>query len=211
MMNIGYARVSTEEQDLSLQIGALEAYGCERIFSDHGLSGGLRTRPGLGQALDHLSQGDKLVVWRLDRLGRSLAHLVDLLDCLGARKIGFSSLNENIDTSSSGGRLVFHIMAAMAEFERGLISERTRAGMAAARAQGRHVGRHPTLNTQQCAEAFCLIDHEGLALETVASRFNVHPRTLQRSITKFQLLPASLREEMENTFFLHRLLDSHVV
>jgi DNA invertase Pin-like site-specific DNA recombinase len=134
MSKIGYARVSTDEQNLSLQIDALKAVGCEKIFSDQGISGSLASRPNLNRALRTLRPGDKLVVWRLDRLGRSLVNLIQLLDQLGEKGVRFHSLNENIDTTSSGGRLVFHMMAALAEFERTLISERTRAGMAAARA-----------------------------------------------------------------------------
>ncbi|WBO58473.1 recombinase family protein [Acidocella sp. MX-AZ03] len=141
MSKIGYARVSTDEQNLSLQIDALKAVGCEKIFSDQGISGSLASRPNLNRALRTLRPGDKLVVWRLDRLGRSLVNLIQLLDQLGEKGVRFHSLNENIDTTSSGGRLVFHMMAALAEFERTLISERTRAGMAAARAKGKHVGR----------------------------------------------------------------------
>jgi DNA invertase Pin-like site-specific DNA recombinase len=179
-MKVGYARVSTEEQDLSLQVNALKAAGCERIYSDHGISGIKPTRPGLDGALAGLAAGDKLVVWRLDRLGRSLVQLIHLLEGLGLRDIRFQSLNENIDTSSSGGRLVFHMMAALAEFERTLISERTRAGMAAARAQGRHMGRRPSLTLEQCAEARRSIEAGGQPLAEVASHYRVHPRTLRR-------------------------------
>ncbi|WP_449101552.1 recombinase family protein [Pseudomonas veronii] len=183
-MKIGYARVSTDEQNIDMQIKALEAAGCDEVFTDHGLSGSLQSRPGLDQALATLLPGDKLVVWRLDRLGRSLVNLVQLLDQLGKREIRFHSLNEHIDTSSSGGRLVFHMMAALAEFERALISERTRAGMAAARAQGRHLGRSPSLTPAQCKDARALIDIEGRSYQEVAIRYKVHPRTLQRLLAK---------------------------
>jgi DNA invertase Pin-like site-specific DNA recombinase len=117
-MQIGYARVSTEEQSLALQIDALEKAGCENIFTDQGISGCLAVRPGLTKTLKALKTGDKLVVWRLDRLGRSLINLIKLLDQLGRRNIKFQSISENIDTNSSGGRLIFHMMAALAEFER---------------------------------------------------------------------------------------------
>jgi DNA invertase Pin-like site-specific DNA recombinase len=180
MKIIGYARVSTDEQSLALQINALQANGCERIFTDQGLSGGLAVRPGLSKALRTLKPGDKLVVWRLDRLGRSLVNLIALLDALGRKNIRFRSLNENIDTSSPGGRLIFHLMAALAEFERTLISERTRAGMAAARAQGKHIGRPPALSRAQCQEALRLVKLEGLPLEEAAQRYNVRPTTLCR-------------------------------
>lgn len=179
---IGYARVSTEDQSLALQIQALERLGCEKIFTDHGVSGALHSRQGLDRALVSLRAGDKLVVWRLDRLGRSLSHLVTLLEKLGRRHVRFQSVTENIDTSSAGGRLVFHMMAALAEFERSLISERTRAGMAAARAQGRRMGRQPSLTAAQCHEAQRLMREEHWALAKAAHHFGVHPRTLLRHL-----------------------------
>ena len=177
MSTIGYARVSTDEQNLSLQIDALKAVGCEKIFSDQGISGSLASRPNLNRALRTLRAGDKLVVWRLDRLGRSLVNLIQLLDQLGEKGVRFHSLNENIDTTSSGGRLVFHMMAALAEFERTLISERTRAGMAAARAKGKHVGRPPSLTHEQCLDAMRLIKYENHSLKAVAERYNVTTHT----------------------------------
>ncbi|MGE8589391.1 recombinase family protein [Alcaligenes sp. WGS1538] len=180
---IGYARVSTDEQNLELQIQALKSVGCDVIYTDSGISGGARARPGLNRAMRKLQPGDKLVVWRLDRLGRSLVHLVQMLDNLGEREIGFRSLCEHIDTSSSGGRLVFHMMAALAEFERALISERTRAGMAAARAQGKHVGRFPSLTREQCLEAQALLE-QGVPEQAVAEHFAVTTRTLNRLIQR---------------------------
>lgn len=182
---IGYARVSTEEQNLDLQIQALQMAGCDRIFTDSGISGGAQSRPGLERALRALREGDKLLVWRLDRLGRSLVHLVQLLDRLGTSGIRFSSLCEHIDTSSSGGRLVFHMMAALAEFERSLISERTRAGMAAARARGKHVGRQPSLNREQCREARWLLE-AGRTPTEVAEHYGVTPRTLLRLVKRMK-------------------------
>ena len=139
-MQFGYARVSTGEQTLDLQLDALTAAGCTRIFRDTA-SGAKSDRPGLTQALDHLRAGDTLVVWRLDRLGRSLRHLIDTLTDLDKRGIGFRSLTEAIDTTTPGGKLIFHIFGALAEFERDLIKERTNAGLAAARARGRLGGR----------------------------------------------------------------------
>jgi DNA invertase Pin-like site-specific DNA recombinase len=139
-MHFGYARVSTGEQTLDLQLDALTAADCGRIFRDTA-SGAKSDRPGLGQALDHLRDGDTLVVWRLDRLGRSLRHLIDTLTALDQCGIGFRSLTEAIDTTTPGGKLVFHIFGALAEFERDLIKERTNAGLAAARARGRLGGR----------------------------------------------------------------------
>lgn len=138
---IGYARVSTPEQCLDLQRDALTAAGCDRIFEDFGVTGAKAARPGLDQALTALEPGDCLVVWKLDRLGRSLRHLTETLQSLADRDIGFRSLQDAIDTTTAGGRLYFHIMAALAEFERDLISERTKAGMHAAKQRGVHVGR----------------------------------------------------------------------
>ncbi len=131
-MLIGYARVSTDDQNLNSQRDALEKAGCEQIFTDT-VSGTKDRRPGLEQALSHLRTGDTLVVWRLDRLGRSLRHLIDTVSSLQERRIGFKSLTESIDTTTSGGKLVFHIFGALAEFEREIIRERTQAGLQAAR------------------------------------------------------------------------------
>src|SRR5918911_3131104 len=145
-MLIGYARVSTNEQNLDLQLDALRKEGVadEHIFTDK-VTGTKAERPGLTQALSHLRSGDTLVVWRLDRLARSLAHLIELVNRLAGQGIAFKSLNERIDTSSATGKLVFHIFGAVAEFERNLIKERTLAGLTAARARGRLGGR-PRLN-----------------------------------------------------------------
>src|SRR5512143_243828 len=135
-MLIGYARVSTLEQTLALQQDALTKAGCERLFTDTA-SGSLAARPGLTEALAFARPGDTLVVWRLDRLGRSLSHLIDTVALLQERGIGFKSLQEQIDTTTSGGKLIFHVFGALAEFERDLIRERTQAGLLAARARGR--------------------------------------------------------------------------
>ena len=139
-MLIGYARVSTADQNLDLQKDALNAGGCGQLFTDTA-SGAKSERPGLSQALKECREGDTLVVWKLDRLGRSLAHLVETVRELNARGVGFKSLQENIDTTTSGGKLIFHIFASLAEFERDLIRERTNAGLSAARARGRKGGR----------------------------------------------------------------------
>jgi DNA invertase Pin-like site-specific DNA recombinase len=147
-MLIGYARVSTEDQTLNLQLDALQAVGCQQIFRDTA-SGAKAERPGLTRALEHVRNGDVLVVWRLDRLGRSLASLIDLMTQLDSRGIGFKSLTEQIDTTTSGGKLIFHIFGALAEFERNLIRERTNAGLAAARARGRKGGRPKRLDTDR--------------------------------------------------------------
>jgi len=139
-MLIGYARISTADQNLDLQKDALLAAGCERIYTDIA-SGAKAQRPGLDDALQYCRPGDTLAVWKLDRLGRSLPHLVDTVHDLVARTVGFKSLQENIDTTTSGGKLIFHIFASLAEFERDIIRERTNAGLSAARARGRKGGR----------------------------------------------------------------------
>lgn len=180
MRMIGYARVSTSEQNLDSQRAALEAAGCAEIFTDHGISGAEFDRPGLAAALASLRPGDMLVVWRLDRLGRSLIDLVRLVTKLDTRQVEFRSLSEAIDTSSSGGRLVFHMVAAMAEFERSLIGERTRAGMAAARARGSRIGRRPATTPAQRAEARAAIQRGEMSMASAAAAYRVHPRTLAR-------------------------------
>ncbi|KVP94328.1 hypothetical protein WJ95_04495 [Burkholderia ubonensis] len=177
-MKIGYARVSTDEQDLALQIDALTEAGCQRIFRDQGISGSQFQRPGLQAVLAEVSANDTLVVWRLDRLGRSLGKLVELMSHLRHRRVNFQSLSEAIDTSSAGGMLVFHMMAALAEFEQRLISERTRAGIAAALARGGRIGRKPALTQEQRSLAIQML--ETCPLHEVASAFSVHPRTLKR-------------------------------
>jgi DNA invertase Pin-like site-specific DNA recombinase len=177
---VGYGRVSTHEQNLDLQISALNFAGCAELYTDQGISGADFERPGLIAALKTLGRGEMLVVWRLDRLGRSLLDLIKLVNSLGERGIEFRSLTESIDTSSSGGRLTFHIMAAMAEFERALIGERTRAGMAAARARGSHIGRRPALTAQQKQNARYEVEMLNNPVSEVALRYGVHPRTLTR-------------------------------
>jgi DNA invertase Pin-like site-specific DNA recombinase len=147
---IGYARVSTWDQTTESQLDALRAAGCLRIFEE--TASGTRTdRPQLSAALDFARAGDTLVVWRLDRLGRSLKHLMETVTALGDRGIGFKSIHENIDTTTSTGRLVFHIFGALAEFERDLIVDRTKAGLAAARERGSKPGRKPSLTPDQIA------------------------------------------------------------
>ncbi len=141
-MLVGYARVSKTDQNLNLQQDALHGAGCERLFTDI-VSGARVERPGLTGALDACRSGDVLVVWKLDRLGRSLPHLVETVRALEARNVGFRSLQEHIDTTTAGGTLIFHIFASLAEFERDLIRERTHAGLVAARARGR-IGGRPT-------------------------------------------------------------------
>jgi len=179
-MTIGYARVSTDEQNLDLQRQALTAAGCETIYEDRGISGAAPIRPGLDQALQAVQPGDVLTVWKLDRLGRSLPHLIHIIDGLGKAGAGFASLSENIDTTTAGGQLVFHMMGALAEFERSLIGERTRAGMQAAKRRGKQVGRPPGLSAAQLSHAREL-RNEGRTLSEIAELTGVHPRTVSRA------------------------------
>jgi len=181
-MNVGYARVSTEEQNLDLQLQALEAAGCVKIFKDHGLSGAARARPGLASALAHVKDNDVLVVWKLDRLGRSLSHLVEVIDALRQAGVGFRSLQEQIDTTSAGGRFYLHILAALAEFEREMISERTKAGMAAARRNGKHIGRPRKLTEAQIASARVMIDSGTETPASAAAMLEVNVSTLRRAL-----------------------------
>lgn len=180
-MLIGYARVSTTDQKPALQLDALLAAGCERIFTDEGVSGGATKRPQLDQALAVLKAGDVLVVWKLDRLGRSLSHLIHLASELGERGVGFKSLSEAMDSTSPHGKLLMHVMGALAEFERSLIVERTRAGLTAAKRRGTKLGRKPKLSADQIAHAKQLID-AGESPSRVAATIGVSPATLYRAI-----------------------------
>lgn len=181
-MNIGYARVSTEDQNLAMQQQALKAAGCTRIFEDHGISGASPDRPGLAAALAAVRPGDVLVVWKLDRLGRSLPHLVEVINGLRRDGVGFRCVQEQIDTTSAGGRFYLHILAALAEFEREMISERTRAGMAAARRNGARLGRPPKITAAQLDEARVLIDTGQETRTAAAARLGIHPNTLRRAL-----------------------------
>lgn len=180
-MRIGYARVSTSDQTLALQRDALKEAGCEKVFADQGVSGTVTTRPGLDRALRAAKDGDTLVVWKLDRLGRSLSHLVQTVTELGERGVGFQSLSDPIDTTNAGGRLVLHMMGALAEFERSLIVEHTRAGLKAAKRRGVKLGRKPTLTPAQVAHARRLIDG-GESPRTVASTLRIGRTTLWRAL-----------------------------
>ncbi|MGO6709051.1 recombinase family protein [Rhizobium johnstonii] len=187
MKLVGYARVSTIEQNLDLQVAALKAAGCSEIFTDHGLSGANFQRPGLRKALRQLRAGDMLAVWRLDRLGRSLVDLIQTVNGLSKRGCDFRSLTESIDTSSSGGRLVFHMMAAMAEFERAIISERTKAGMEAARSRGSRIGRRPSMTDAQAGDARRAVEIDLEPISEVAARYKVHPKTLARILREVRI------------------------
>ena len=180
-MLIGYARVSTQEQDLALQLDAFKAAGSERIYEERA-SGAQRDRPELKAALGYMRQGDTLVVWKLDRLARSLKQLIDTVEDLGGRGIGLRSLTEAIDTTTSGGKLIFHIFAALAEFERAVIRERTLAGLAAARARGRKGGRPPALAAKDLAAAKAMLRDPEITVSEIARRLGVAPSTLYRHL-----------------------------
>ncbi len=180
-MLVGYARVSTGDQNLDLQLDALKAAGCDKVFTDK-LSGAKDDRPGLQEALEYAREGDTLVVWRLDRLGRSLSHLIQTTTGLENRQVGFKSLQEGIDTTTSSGKLVFHIFGALAEFERSLTRERTHAGLKAARARGRNGGRPKALTEHQLKMARRMLDAPDTTMAQVAEHFGVARSTLYRSL-----------------------------
>src|SRR5688500_3703124 len=180
-MLIGYARVSTHEQTLHLQQDALQKAECSKIFTDTA-SGAKTGRIGLEEALTYVRKGDTLVVWRLDRLGRSLPHLIITMTDLEERGIGFKSLTENIDTTTSGGKLIFHIFGALAEFERNLIRERTQAGLSAARARGKRGGRPTALNNRQISIARALYTDKEHSIAEICRTLKISRATLYRSI-----------------------------
>ena len=180
-MLIGYARISTHEQTLALQQDALHKAGCNKIFTDTA-SGAQAERRGLEEALRYVRKGDTLVVWRLDRLGRSLTHLISTMTALEQRGIGFKSLTENIDTTTSGGKLIFHIFGALAEFERNLIRERTNAGLVAARARGRISGRPKALSPRQIRIAQSLYDDPKNSIPEIYRTLKISKVTLYRYI-----------------------------
>lgn len=182
-MLVGYARVSTRDQNYELQLDALKAAGCEKIFEEK-LSGAQRDRPELKAAFDYVRPTDTLVVWKLDRLARSLKQLIETIEMLSEQKIGFRSLTENIDTTSSGGRLIFHIFGALAEFERSIIRERTTAGLAAARARGRVGGRPPALSESDLRVAQTLLKDGELTVAEIAERLHVAPSTLYKHLPR---------------------------
>ncbi|MCL8208663.1 MAG: recombinase family protein [Actinomycetia bacterium] len=182
-MLIGYARVSTTDQTPALQEDALRQAGCTKIFRDV-MSGAAADRPGLQQALEYVRPGDVLVVWKLDRLGRSLKHLIAVVEDLRARGVGFRSLQEEMDTTTPGGQLIFHIFGALAEFERALIRERTRAGLAAARARGRQGGRPRKLTPDAVRLAQQMLAQPGTTVTAVAAALHVHRGTLYRAFRR---------------------------
>lgn len=176
-MRVGYARVSSDDQKLDLQLDALRKAGCKKIFEDR-KSGARAERPGLSKLLEVLREGDIIVVWRLDRLGRSLRDLLELVGRFELEQVGLRSLQENIDTTTSGGMLVFHIFGALAEFERNIIRERTRAGLAAARARGRLGGRPKALDKKQQRMLIKLYQSREHSIAELCELFQVSKPTL---------------------------------
>ncbi len=187
-MLIGYARISTIDQNLDLQRDALKKAGCRKVFTDVA-SGANIERSGLAEAIAFAREGDTLVVWKLDRFGRSLAHLIQGVRELQERKVGFRSLSESIDTTTSGGKLVFHVFGALAEFERDIIRERTMAGLVAARARGRLGGRRPVLDAKKIALAKSLYKDTSNSPSMIAEALGVSRATLYRYLSPAKYRP----------------------
>src|SRR5215218_2760251 len=178
-MLVGYARISTIDQTLDLQRDALSVAGCTKIFTDTA-SGAQAEREGLTEAISYVRAGDTLVVWKLDRLGRSLKDLIERITQLDDRKIGFRSITENIDTTTSGGKLIFHIFGALAEFERDIIRERTNAGLEAARARGKLGGRPPALSPEKIKLARKLYADKSTSVSEICKMLGISRHTLRR-------------------------------
>ena len=187
---IGYARVSTKDQKLRMQLDGLNAVGCDLIFKDHGISGAKAKRPGLDKMLKALQPGDTVVVFKLDRLGRSVLNLSDLLVRFERDGIDFCSMSEGINTTSPSGKLVFHIFSAVAEFHRDLIVENTVAGMEAAKRAGKHIGRPYALGPDEIVGAHQMVSQKCVSIEDIAGRYNVHPVTVRRAFDRQGLLAA---------------------
>jgi len=177
-MKIGYARVSTTDQSLNPQTDSLSEAGCEKLFSDVA-SGAKTQRPGLEKAIEFCRKGDILVVWKLDRMGRSMSHLIEMIQQLENKKVGFQSLTEKIDTTTAGGRLIFHLFGALAEFERDLIRERVQAGLKSARARGRKGGR-PPVPEETRAMAKILLADKSLSVKQICERLGIAKSTLYK-------------------------------
>lgn len=182
-MLIGYARVSTADQNQHLQRDALKAAGCVEIFEDTA-SGAKRDRPGLSNALSRCQPGDSLAVWKLDRMGRSLSHLIEIVRGLEARGIGFRSLTESLDTTTPAGRLIFHVFGALGEFERDLIRERTRAGLAAARIRGRKGGRPREISDEKLKAIEAMLPDAALTMDQISERVGVKRNTIYATFAR---------------------------
>lgn len=192
-MLIGYARVSSQDQNPDLQLDALRGAGCEEVYVEKVTGSGLKVRPEWEACSRTLRKGDTLVVWRLDRLGRSLKDLVGIVQDLEDRAVGFRSLTESIDTTSAGGKLIFHIFGALAEFEHSLIRERTKAGLAAARARGRKGGRKPKLSKADVKKAAAMLRDPTVTKTEVAEHFAITRMTLNEALKRegYPLNPAA--------------------
>lgn len=177
--NIGYCRVSTDDQETALQVDALNRAGCQRIYTDEGRTGRNMARPALRQLLEEIREGDTLTVWKLDRLGRSVVDLMQLLNRLREQGVAFVSLTEGIDTNTTGGRMFYGMLAVFAQFETETISERTRAGQAAAKRRGARIGRPPALTPYQEAEARRMYE-SGTTMRDIARHFNVDYSAVRR-------------------------------
>lgn len=184
-MLIGYARISTQDQSLDLQVDNLKKTGCEKIFSDIA-SGAKSERPGLNEALNYARKGDVIVVWKLDRLGRSIKHLIEIVNNLKEKEIGFKSLQENIDTTTVGGKLIFHIFASLAEFEREIIRERTKAGLEAARARGKLGGRPKSLDKNEIKMLVQLHSDPAIEIDDICKQFDISRPTMYRYLKKYK-------------------------
>jgi DNA invertase Pin-like site-specific DNA recombinase len=182
-MKIGYARVSTLEQNLDLQIDALKTAGCKKIFTDK-ISGKNKCRPALDEALAYARTGDVIVTWKLDRLGRSLKHLIEVVTDLEERSVGFTSIQENLDTTSAGGKLIFHIFGAFAEFESDIIRERTKAGLEAARARGRKGGRKKLLTEAQEKQLRVMAKDKSISVKEVCQTFGIARATYYKYLNQ---------------------------
>lgn len=191
-MLIGYARVSTNEQDTTTQVAALKAAGCERIFREKA-SGGRWERPELHKLLEQLRKGDVLVVWKLDRLSRSLRDVLTLMERIQEAKAGFRSLTEAIDTTTPAGRMMMQMVGSFAEFERAILRERTKAGLESARKQGRIGGRRPKLLPQQQTEIVRMVIKGKQTAADAARLFNVHPATISRLLAQARTAPRAKR------------------
>lgn len=181
-MKVGYVRISTHEQNEALQMDALQKAGCEKIFIDKGISGSKKERIGLNEALAFMRKGDTFVVWKLDRAGRSLRHLIDLISSLAEREVGFISLTESIDTTTAGGMLIFHIFGALAEFERALIRERTHAGLEAARARGHKGGRPRKIRNGRIERIRQMYADKSIPIMEICEMFGISKPTLYRYV-----------------------------
>lgn len=191
-MKIGYARVSTDDQNLDLQIDALKAAGCERIYSDT-MSGGTTTRPEFDKMMDALRPGDVLAVWKLDRIGRSLKHLLEVVEGLHEQSIDLHLITEGIDTSTSAGKLMFSLMGSFAEYERNIIKERVNAGLKAAKARGRVGGRKPALSAEKRKQAVDLFNSKAMSVSAIAKMFGITRPTLYKYVEQAEQAKPELK------------------